>query len=151
MKSQLDKMEILLAKEQRCRGDLQKCLRREAIDTSMADASYTSQLATLNNMTVCEANIFNDFSMDYSDTMSEVQPPQRISSTTDVSHQSLQSSARFSSPQQRLSFTRIKKPKSQFTPNLSLTSDARDRSRMEETTERIKRKILDRGWELGSI
>ena len=124
LKSQLDKMEVLLARESRNRADLERSMRRDLLEASLL--SETQDVTTGKDR---GQQIMNNTSV-----LSDI-PIMGISN------------AIFDSSFQEATQKNSAKSLRPSTP----LSKRSERSRIEEATERIKQKILERGWELGGL
>ena len=124
LKSQLDKMEVLLARESRNRADLERSMRRDLLEASLL--SETQDVTTGKDR---GQQIMNNTSV-----LSDI-PIMGISN------------AIFDSSFQEATQKNSAKSLRPSTP----LSKRSERSRIEEATEKIKQKILERGWELGGL
>ena len=115
LRSQLDRMEVSLAREVRIRADLERSMRREFMETSMQAMEKADEL--LNNTSV----------------LSDI-PFMGMVHAADAS-----------------TIDHLPQHDSQGNLESGFLVRRSERRRIEAVTERIKRKILERGWDLGGI
>lgn len=123
LKSQLDKMEVLLARESRNRADLERSMRRDLMEASLLSETQDATGKDRGQQLMNNTSVLSDIPiMGISNAIFD-------SSFQEATQKNSAKSLRPSTPLSKRS----------------------ERSRIEEATEKIKQKILERGWELGGL